>query len=150
MWRRRWRSGIGCRGGKWRADESECGAKSARRPSVAQPEGVRDPPHRTAGDHHHVEADAGGAVARMGGEPGFCRRQKPCALARAEGEGGFRQGGPPLDLHEGEQAFALGDQVDFAGGRACAARQHDPAFSFQRRGGHRFRIAPIRFGPFPA
>jgi hypothetical protein len=61
-------------------------------------------------------------------------------LARAKGKGGLCQGWPGLDLDEGEQAVAFGDQVNFARFGAHPLAENKPALGSQRSGGEGFGI----------
>jgi hypothetical protein len=79
-------------------------------------------------------------MAGVFGEPGLCGGYKPCALARAKGEGGLGQGWSGLHFNEGEQTFSFGNQVNFAGFCAAPLGQNGPAFGGQGGGGESFGI----------
>ena len=105
------------------------------------PEGIGEAPTgAVCRDQHDIKAHPSRAMARVGGKPGLCGGYKPCALARAKGEGGLCQGWPGLYFNEREQAFAFGDQVNFAGFGAEPLGKDLPALSAKRCGGEGFGI----------
>jgi hypothetical protein len=98
------------------------------------------------GDQHDIKAHPCRAMAGVFGKPGLCGGGQTRALARAKGEGGLRQRWPGLHFNEGEQAFAFGDQVNFAGFGAASLGKDGPTFSAKRCGGEGFGILPGSIG----